>query len=208
MIIIERYLRDLQQVDDFLFEQTRPAPLEDDPDRERLDQTPEKFKGVPRGPGAFLNAPIIAWELTNDRTFPGWRPGHRPGTKTRSWKGFIVDFVLRDKWLEDLNDIPNVQMRSLCSGHGPAGKMGDSPTSIDWPTHVAFRLTGKVKNSPGAIIRSLEKDKFTKCRHGKGREGKTRFVCAAPLYYRCAKHTQWIKWWDTLASRINKAVNG
>lgn len=208
MIIIERYLRDLQQIDRCLEERVVPAP-KDDPDRERLDQTPERAKPVSRvARGAFLNAPMLAWELINDRRFPGWRSGYKADTKKRPWKGFIVDRNLKDKWLEDLNNIPNIELRSTCEGHGPPGKMGDSPTSMDWPTHIAFRLTSKAKNNPGQIVKNLNKYKHTKCKHGVGgREGRTRFICAARLYYKCAKHNDWMDWWTHLASRIDKAVN-
>jgi len=144
-------------------------------------------------------SPTFAWELVKGKKYPGWRRG-RPDfhTAEKPWKTISVDIHLKDKWLEDLNSIANVEIRGSCEGH-----------NSEWPTYVAFRVFPELENKKklNDIVKRLNKDKFTRCGYDIGTEGRPRFVCASPLYYNCSAQNDWVQWWSTLTTRINKAVN-
>lgn len=151
-------------------------------------------------------APTFAWELVHGKKYPGWRPGRAPGgAEERLYKGYYVDKHIKDKWLSDINRIKNIEIRSSCEGHGPPGEM-----KLDWSTYIGFRLDPSIESKSKAndVIKKLNRDKNTRAGWDIGMQKRPRIICAAPLYYKCAKHKEWLRWWDTLASRINKAVNG
>jgi len=145
-------------------------------------------------------SPTFAYELVYGKSVPGgWRTGRYPGPhKTRKWKGLDVDTHLENKWLNDLNKITGVEIRGTCEGHDK-----------DWVTYIAFRIDlkfDKDKRKLNDVINKLNKDKNTKAGWDIGTKKRPRFVCASPLYYKCPKHNEWIKWWSTIASRISKSV--
>jgi hypothetical protein len=150
-------------------------------------------------------APTFAWELIHGKEYPGWRSGRAPDAEEKLYKGYYVDKHLKDKWLHDINRIKNVEIRSSCEGHGPPGEM-----KLDWPTYVGFRLASIIEtiDKVKRVVKELNRDKNTRAGWDIGMAKRPRIICAAPLYYKCAKHNEWVRWWDTLASRINKAVNG
>lgn len=149
-------------------------------------------------------APTFAWELVHGKKYPGWRSGRVPDAEERPYKGFYVDKHLKDRWLDKLNHIENIEMRSSCEGHGPPGEM-----VLDWPTYIGFRLAPSIESKRKAddVVRKLIRDKNTVAGWDLGMEKRPRIICAAPLYYKCAKYKQWIVWWETLADRIDEAVN-
>jgi len=144
-------------------------------------------------------SPTFAWELVKGKKYPGWRRG-RPDfhTDEKPWRGMSVDAHLKDKWLADLNNIPNVEIRGTCEGH-----------NSEWPTYIAFRISPKIENRRklNDVVKKLNRDKFTRCGYDIGTEGRPRFVCASPLYYKGPDQPAWVKWWNSIAVRINKAVN-
>jgi hypothetical protein len=158
-------------------------------------------RGLPPGKKP---APTFAWELVHDKEYPGWRSGRAPGAEEKVHKGYYVDKHLKSKWLGDINRIKNIEITSSCEGHGTPGEM-----KFDWPTYVGFRLVPAIESIDKVkkVVKNLNRDKNTRAGWDIGMQKRPRIICAAPLYYKCAKHSQWIKWWDTLASRINKAVN-
>ena len=152
--------------------------------------------GIKRKP-----SPTFAYELVYGKSVPGdWRSGRYIGPhKTRLWNGMEVDAHLKDKWLSDLNKIPNVEIRGTCEGHDD-----------DWPTYISFRVDPKYdknKSFLNKVVKNLNRDKNTKCGWDLGTQDRPRLVCSAPLYYGCKKQNEWTKWWITLPSRLNKAVN-
>jgi len=155
-----------------------------------------------KGKGGFKKkpSPTFAYELVHGKPVPGgWRSGRYPlPHKTKNWKGVQVDFDLKNKWLDDLNSILNVEIRGSCAGH-----------SEDWVSYIAFRINPsleKDKTFLNKITQTLNKDKYTKCGWDIGTQNRPRFVCATPLLPN-KERAKWEKWWSTLADRIDQAVN-
>jgi len=150
-------------------------------------------------------SPSLAYELVNKRPCPSGRRGRYPGQiDEKRWNGIPVDSSLEDKWLKDLNGLKNVEIRGTCSGHGPEGG-----TSTEWVTYVAFRIdpTMETRDNIEKILKKLNSFKNTVAGSDVGMQGRPRFVVAAPLYYQCKKHKEWVEWWKNIATRINTAVN-
>jgi len=147
-------------------------------------------------------APTLAWEVIHGKPYPGQRMGRAPGTKEKLWKGLYVDEHLDNNWLEKLNSIKNVEIRSSCEGHGPEGGI-----SLDWPTFIIFRVDTKLEPFVEKIVAKLNSFKNTKSGYDIGMEGRPRICVAAPLYYNCKKQKEWEDWWKNLPGRINVSVN-
>lgn len=160
---------------------------------------------IQRGSPRRKPSPSLAYEVINKKPCPPERRGRYPGNvEGKNWQGIHVDKSLKSKWLKDLNNIPNVEIRGSCSGHGP-----DGGNSLEWVTYVAFRIDPSMENKGiiNKIIRKLNSFKNTSAGSDIGMQGRPRFVVAAPLYDKCEKHKEWVEWWAKIASRINQAVN-
>lgn len=161
-----------------------------------LEQREMGKGGIKRKP-----SPTFAWELVNKKEYSGWRSGRYPGiVKEKIWNGMAVDIHLKTKWLDDLNNIPNVEIRGSCEGHDK-----------EWVTYIAFRIDPKYDKSKSflnKVSKQLSRDKNTVCGWEVGTQGRPRFVVASPLYYGCEKQNEWMRWWTTISKRIQKAVNG
>jgi len=150
-------------------------------------------------------SPSFAYELVNKKPCPRDRRGRYPGqAEEKKWNGIHVDKSLEDKWLNQLNSIQNVEIRGTCSGHGPEG--GDS---LEWVTYVAFRIDPSLEKKPiiNKILKKLNSFKNTVAGSDIGMEGRPRFVVAAPLYYKCKRHNDWVNWWKNISAHISVAVN-
>lgn len=145
-------------------------------------------------------SPSFAYELVYKKPAPSNRRGRPPfPVEHKLWKGFTVDKHLKDKWLSDLNNIPNVEIRGSCEGHNK-----------DWVSYVAFRLDPKYDNDKAflkSVTKKLSHYPDTVCGYDIGTQGRPRFVVATPLFYGCDRQQDWEKWWNQIARRINKAVN-
>ncbi len=137
------------------------------------------------------NAPCAAYETVYGKKCPHTR-GMHPNHLKRNWNGMEVDEHLEDKWLNDLNNIKGIEIRSSCEGHDK-----------NWVAFVIFRFL--TNRSDGESVKSkLEaNDKITKCSYHIGRGGKMRYIVAAPIWY---KHKDWNKWWSTIANRIKGSI--
>jgi len=159
---------------------------------------------IQRGSPKRKPSPSFAYELVNKKPAPAGRRGRYPGKmKEKKWKGVTVDASLKSKWLNDLNSIKNVEIRGSCSGHGPEGG-----TSLEWVTFVAFRIDPSIENKKQkSVVKKLNSFPNTVAGSDIGMQGRPRFVVAAPLYYQCKKHNEWVKWWNNIAQMIDSAVN-
>ena len=146
------------------------------------------------GPGK-LNAPSFAWEVVHGKPLPSFRRGRAPNTKERMWNGIGVDEKLKDKWLDALKNLKGVEIRSSCQGHAP---------DREWPSFIIFRIKdeSKVKN----VVKKLHNGKDTFCKADTGNMGFTRICVATPLYAGCQNNSLWVKWWSTIAKRIQESV--
>lgn len=145
-----------------------------------------------------------AWEMINGESYPGDSDtGFRDDVKTKKYKGFKVDRELKKEWLDDLNSIVNVEIFALCAGHPASDKYPE------WPSYVAFFLDKSILSQAVKIVKKLRKIRNTEVMVLSMRKRRRMgIVCAAPFIYKGPKYKEWLDWWDSLASRINKDVNG
>ena len=153
-----------------------------------------------RGKLGRIPSPTFAYELTHGKKLIGWRGGKFPGhSESKIWSGIEIDKPLKDKWLNDLNNIPNLEVRGSCSGHAE-----------DWPSFIAFRITDKNiesdKKKLDQIVKYMNKFKNTYCGYDIGVQGRPRFVCAINSYYSEDNLIEWTNWWNKLAKRLNQAI--
>lgn len=155
----------------------------------------EKMSWRPRGGPNRKPAPVAAYELIYGKRAPAGMRGRYPGNyDEKKWKGMFVDVHLKDKWLNDLNNIKEIEMRSSCEGHDK-----------NWVTFIGFRITTNKESSKKyleKVKKNLNKG-ITKCMYEIGQQGRPRFIVAAKLWY---GQPGWEKWWSTLASRVKQAV--
>lgn len=150
------------------------------------------------------------------------------------WKGMVVDRSLKDKWLDDLNSIKNVVIRGTCGGHKdrlrPQLRHLFKAYIAVWckkkhPRILHQRLSNET--TPVRKTRCLDPkhDKvINKIRERAKKEGwihdgdklrealkkyyrDDRCVRVMCKFYRKDNPKEWEQWWNTIASRIDKAVN-
>jgi len=155
----------------------------------------QKGEGSRFGGSGKKNAPTFAWETVHGKEYPGGTKSGRSGDKQRIWNGLGVDYDLKDKWLDDLSNIKNVQIRASCQGHPPRGEN---------PAFIIFRPKNESKSN--IIVKKLHDGRLTFCKADTGNMGFTRICIATPLFAHGPKHKLWEKWWDTLAIRIQRAT--
>jgi hypothetical protein len=154
-----------------------------------------------RGQGRFGDkkpAPSLAYEVVYGKLPPNNRGGRYPGqAETKKWKGIEVDKHLKDKWLRDLNNIKNVEIRSSCEGHAE-----------DWITYVVFRLEPYLESKENVekVAQTLTNYDNVYSGYDIGQQNRPRIVCAAPLWYNGPDQDKWEKWWDGIAKKIESAV--
>jgi hypothetical protein len=162
----------------------------------------KRFHKIGGGPTKTMTA--WAWEMINGKPYPGDPSvGVRHDVKTKKYRGFEVDKELKNKWLDELNNIVNVEIFALCIGHSATDE------HLEWPTYVAFFLDRSIYHRAVKIVKKLRKIKDTKVMVLSMQERRRMgIICAAPFIYKGPKHKEWVDWWESIASRINKAVNG
>ena len=140
----------------------------------------------------YSKAPCAAYEAVYEKKCPH-KSGRFPGQhKQKTWNGILVDEHLKNKWLNDLNNIKGIEIRSSCEGHNK-----------DWLTFIIFRFTNNKSKDPKIIESKLESDNITKSSAHIGQAGKLRIVVAAKLWYGQAG---WEKWWNTLTNKIKELL--
>ena len=151
--------------------------------------------GQKRGGPNRKPSPVAAFELVYGKKPPSGMRGMDPGQSDHKiWKDISIDAHIEDKWLNDLSNIKQIEMRASCEGHDK-----------QWITFIVFRvMPNKDKD-----IKYLEKiKKFlnqgkTKCGYEIGQQGRPRFIVTAKLWY---GQPGWEKFWSTLATRVQQAV--
>ena len=144
------------------------------------------------------NAPTVAYETAYGKKAPFLTGRYFGDHESRLWRGISVDEHLQNKWLNDLSDIKDIEMRSSCEGHTP-----------ERVTFIIFRLTDSKKSTDkkylDTLIKNLEKsDKLTKASWSTGRgEKRTRIVVTAILWY---GQPGWKEWWNSLAKRVKRCL--
>ncbi len=160
-----------------------------------LQENTNFWKGGQRGGLDRVPSPVAAFELIYGKKAPSGMRGMYPGkSEHKTWNGISIDAHIEDKWLNDLNNIKQIEMRASCEGHDK-----------QWVTFIVFRVMPNKDND----IKYLDKIKkslnqgVTKCDYKIGQQGRPRFIVTTKLWY---GQPGWGKWWTTLATRVKKAT--
>jgi len=107
-----------------------------------------------------------------------------------------VDKEFRDKWLEDLNSISEVEIRSSDIGH----------SYPDRPAFVVFRFKDQANDKKAEeLVARLKKEKGLYVATDIGMENRPRICVAGKVWYAKDKE-EWEKWWDSVAEKIERCV--
>jgi hypothetical protein len=114
----------------------------------------------------------------------------------RPYKGELVDFNLDNKWIDDLYKIPNITLRHFSQGK-----------SHQALTFVIFRPDDQSPIFLNKIVKKLTKNN-TKVDLFIGNGAKHLVCVATKNWYRpIGSNVNWKKWWESIANRIDSAVN-
>lgn len=105
-----------------------------------------------------------------------------------------VDEEFKNQWLEDLNSIPEIEIRS-----------SDTGKSKERIAFVVIRFSDKKNdNRAKELVKILNKQEGIYSKTDVGTEGRNRICVAGKVWY---GETGWKKWWDTLAEKIKESIN-
>ena len=152
------------------------------------NQAVEKFYGR-QSP----NSPSFAYEAVYQKAPEGFLPG-RTGAKERLWNGIPVDIHITDAVLEELNAIPEIELRASCEGHDEK-----------YVSYVVFRLKKEDPAKAAIIAETLNKFEGYYSKADIGPEGKCRIVCAGRTWHG-KEGGGWDEFWKNLASKIKLAL--
>ncbi len=139
-----------------------------------------------------INSPTFAYMTVYQALPKEFLRGRTEGPK-KLWRGNDVDKALKDKWLESLNGIKGIEIRS-----SDAGK---SPERIAF---VVIRFED-VKNDPKAknLSSKLAKEDGIFSKSDIGMEGRPRICVAGRIW---EGQNGWEDWWESVAGKIEKCV--
>jgi len=104
-----------------------------------------------------------------------------------------VDKEFRDTWLEDLNSIPDIEIRATDIGH-----------SAERVAFVVFRMKDPKNDCKvQAISDELNKIEGLYSKYDTGQEGRLRIVVAGKIKL---GDKNWEEWWNSLAGKIKEVV--
>ena len=116
--------------------------------------------------------------------------------KGRDGRTIFIDEHLKDKWIKDLNNINNIEIRSTCEGH--------NSTRV---AAIIFRPSTQDVDDIDLIVRKLSIQN-TKALTDVGNGGLYRICVATKNWYRSnSDNSKWELWWDNIAKKIDQSVN-
>jgi hypothetical protein len=148
--------------------------------------------GMGAGRGGHLNSPSLAYKAIHGKEPKQYLPG-KSAHPQKLWNGIPVDKELKTKWIKNLNNMKNIEMRGSCAGHGP-----------DRTSYVVFRLKPGKDKYAKKVANHLNKIPGIYSIADIGGEGRPRIVAASKTYY---GKKDWEKWWDKIPDRIDSSVS-
>lgn len=139
-----------------------------------------------------LNSPTFAYKAVYGK-LPSEPLRGRTDSPKKTWRGLEVDAHLKDEWLEQLNNIERIEVRST-----------DEGKSEERVAFVVFRMKDSENDSQAeAISESLNEmeDLYSLCDIGV--EERPRIVVAGKVIY---GQSDWEEWWNGLAGKIQEAL--
>jgi len=114
-------------------------------------------------------------------------------TPSKQWEGEWVDADLKDRWLADLNSIPEIEIVSICGGH-----------DIWRPAHIIFCFPGMSDEQQDTLAAALHTYPGTWALRGEIGKRKHMRICMASVFF--AGTPIGNIWWLKAAGRIRTAV--
>lgn len=140
----------------------------------------------------WVNSPTFAYQAVYGK-LPDTPLRGRTDSPKRIWNDKEVDKEFKNNWLEDLNSIPDIEIRATDIGH-----------SSNRVAFVVFRFKDKKNDSKAKdIVDSLNKLSGLYCKSDIGTEGRSRICIAGKIKL---EDENWEKWWSSLAGKIKKIV--
>jgi len=156
--------------------------------------------GTPDSRLGWTNSPTFAYFAVHSRWPPSPLHG-RTGHPTRTYhsatlnRDFEVDKHLKDEWLDALNIISEIELRSSCEGH--------VENDLKRPSFLVFRLQQPHDEKANAVAEALHQPPESYSLAAPGAEERPRIVAATEKIY---GELGWEEWWDHLAGRIEQAL--
>lgn len=141
-----------------------------------------------------VNAPTFAYRCVYGK-IPSPPLRGMYGTPQKRYKDLFIDKQLDTKVIDELNNINEIEIRSVCAGHNPNNV-----------THIMFR---PYKQDPDYVEKVSKKLNIgdTKSLHDIGNGGMYRICVATKNWYRDdADNNNWKQWWNTIVKKIKNAV--
>lgn len=138
------------------------------------------------------NAPTFAYITVTGEKPEDWISG-RTEHEEKEWNGYRVDKHLKDEWLEALNDIEGIEVRSSCEGHED-GRFA----------FVMLRFEDEENDSLGGKLAGFLNrfdDVYSKAEAGNA--GRIRICVAGDTWY---GEDDWEGFWSNLPGWIEKSV--
>jgi len=141
-----------------------------------------------------INAPSFAYKCVYGK-LPSRPLRGMYGSPQQRYQDMYVDKALDPKILDKLNNISEIEIRSVCAGHNP-----------DNVTHIMFRPYKQDVDHVEKVSRLLNVS-TTKSIFDIGNGGMYRVCVATKNWYRDnGDNNNWKQWWEAIPSRIKKAV--
>lgn len=139
-----------------------------------------------------INAPQMAYTAVYNKE-PPFLPG-RIFTETKIWNNISVDAHLKDEWLNSLNSIEGIEIRSSCEGHNK-----------DRPTFIIFRPYNQNENYISNVVTKLNKFPNTFAIYNIGNGGFFRICVASNTWY-SNNNKKWLIWWNNISKYIKSSL--
>lgn len=131
------------------------------------------------------NAPELAYQTVYNKSIP---LRGRIFAKEKKYKEFMVDYQLKNEWLDKINSIKGIEIRSTCAGH-----------SKERVPFIIFRPLNQNKNYVEKIVNNLRKCPNTFVSYDIGRQNLYR-ICVATNY------NNWKNWWENIGDCISREI--
>lgn len=141
----------------------------------------------------WYNSPTFAYIAVYGKEPDFWLRG-RTNEPKKIWRGIEVDATFKDKWLDELNSIPQIEVR--------ASDAGKNSVRVAF---IVFRMKDPkddVKAKKVSKILDKMPDIYSKC--DIGAQNRPRVVVAGKTWY---GQPDWERWWDSLAGKIRYALS-
>ena len=142
----------------------------------------------------WMNAPTFAYYTIYGKLPHGGFLRGRTSSPKKTWHGIPdIDIHIKDSWLNQLNSIPEIEIRASDEGKSP-----------ERPAFIIFRFKDPADDSKAKIVsEKLNSMPGIYSKSDIGAENRPRICVAGKIQYGMPG---WEEWWDSLAEKIKNAL--